>query len=206
MGGTVLVKRFGRLNSKNEIVVDDRLPKGMAAEVAAVITNLTVPETEDETDLHLQILIGQGTSARSVTLDIAFPTRVLQEQLTAPLNVDTEYQDKENKGQYAVFMFRNLIFAVSGDINDSADEEEAILHIKKQTYAEDYKLKRLRQEVEVMERLLSGEGVKREAIPDTVKLIVWNRDEGKCVRCGAREKFALRPHHSSREGWGQHGR
>ncbi|HEX7315869.1 MAG TPA: HNH endonuclease [Pyrinomonadaceae bacterium] len=87
-------------------------------------------------------------------------------------------------------MFRNLLFYVDNIYNDDETKEEIILNIKKLAYSEDQKLKRLRQEVDAMERLASGiRGVKREPIPDSVKLIVWMRDEGKCVRCGSGEKL-----------------
>lgn len=31
------------------------------------------------------------------------------------------------------------------------------------------------------------EGARRERIPDEVRLSVWTRDDGRCVRCGAEE-------------------
>jgi hypothetical protein len=47
------------------------------------------------------------------------------------------------------------------------------------------RLAKLRQEVEAVERVLNNEGVKRTPIPETVKLVVWARDQGRCVRCGS---------------------
>jgi hypothetical protein len=32
-------------------------------------------------------------------------------------------------------------------------------------------------------------GVRRDVIPDDVKMFVWNRDGGKCVKCGSQEKL-----------------
>ena len=33
------------------------------------------------------------------------------------------------------------------------------------------------------------EDSKRELIPDDVKIFVWNRDSGKCIKCGSKEKL-----------------
>jgi len=47
--------------------------------------------------------------------------------------------------------------------------------------------------VEQEESELTGERElsrnRREAIPDDVKMYVWNRDSGKCVKCGSQEKL-----------------
>ncbi len=75
------------------------------------------------------------------------------------------------------------------DYLKKTSEEEAILLIKKQVYSEDNRLKRLRQEVETMERIVTRSGFVRTAIPETIKLLVFTRDEGKCVRCGSGENL-----------------
>jgi 5-methylcytosine-specific restriction endonuclease McrA len=42
------------------------------------------------------------------------------------------------------------------------------------------------QALENLERIPSA---KRERISDDVRLFVWQRDEGKCVSCGSRERL-----------------
>lgn len=37
-----------------------------------------------------------------------------------------------------------------------------------------------------MEKL---QGVSREPIPDSVRLFVWQRDKGQCVKCGSQERL-----------------
>ena len=44
---------------------------------------------------------------------------------------------------------------------------------------------KVRREVEALENMEKLEGVMREPIPDAVRLFVWQRDGGKCVKCGA---------------------
>jgi 5-methylcytosine-specific restriction endonuclease McrA len=48
---------------------------------------------------------------------------------------------------------------------------------------------RVQREVEALENLEKLEKGLREPIPETVRLFVWQRDGGKCVRCGARERL-----------------
>lgn len=51
-----------------------------------------------------------------------------------------------------------------------------------------------RQKFERLKRKFSGiaskpNELKREQIPDEVKIFVWRRDEGKCIRCGNNERL-----------------
>lgn len=44
---------------------------------------------------------------------------------------------------------------------------------------------RIRNEVERMKALYSGESSTRQPIPEDVQVFVWNRDGGRCVKCGS---------------------
>ena len=48
---------------------------------------------------------------------------------------------------------------------------------------------RKRREVEALENMEKLEGVLREPIPDSVRLFVWQRDRGQCVKCTSRERL-----------------
>jgi 5-methylcytosine-specific restriction endonuclease McrA len=48
---------------------------------------------------------------------------------------------------------------------------------------------RVRREVEALENLEQLEGTPREPIPEAVRLFVWQRDSGQCVKCGSRERL-----------------
>jgi len=43
------------------------------------------------------------------------------------------------------------------------------------------------REVEALENMEKLKGTPREPISEAVRLFVWQRDDGKCVKCGARE-------------------
>jgi 5-methylcytosine-specific restriction endonuclease McrA len=48
---------------------------------------------------------------------------------------------------------------------------------------------RVQREVDALENMEKLEGVSREPIPEAVRLFVWQRDNGKCVKCGVRERL-----------------
>jgi 5-methylcytosine-specific restriction endonuclease McrA len=56
-------------------------------------------------------------------------------------------------------------------------------------------LDRLRKKTKHIERAVAAmDGnaeaqARRESIPDTVQAVVWNRDGGKCVKCGSRQRL-----------------
>lgn len=77
---------------------------------------------------------------------------------------------------------KNLREELKQEIIDKAEEKE-----------EKEKLKQLRQEIieELREEglIVSNNMKKREPVPQKVQDRVWNRDEGKCVKCGSSEKL-----------------
>jgi hypothetical protein len=49
--------------------------------------------------------------------------------------------------------------------------------------------RRLKRAIALMEQTDLAPNPKREAIPDDVRAFVWNRDGGRCVGCGGRERL-----------------
>jgi len=48
---------------------------------------------------------------------------------------------------------------------------------------------KVQREVEAFENMEKLEGFAREPIPDSVRLFVWQRDQGCCVKCGSQERL-----------------
>ena len=138
----------------------------------------------------MPLIIGEGIAAREVKLEIPVETKALVAQLMRPTSLASgepfTWRDSEYVG---VFLFKDQVFAAVADYLEGTSEEEASLLIKKQVLSNDSKLKRLRREVETLERVVDAVGIKRMAIPEDVKLLVFSRDEGKCVRCGSSERL-----------------
>jgi len=51
---------------------------------------------------------------------------------------------------------------------------------------QDHRIERLRK-IRAAEEAV--EGARRERIPDDVRLFVWTRDDGRCVRCGSEDEL-----------------
>jgi len=136
------------------------------------------------------LIIGQGPSTRKIEFSVRIPNSILSSQLTQPVSVEGDECFRFVGREYAaLMMFQNQFFVAITPYVDATAVEEAVLQIKRLVYSGNNKLKRLRQEVEVMERVLSQQGVQRTPISEPVKLLVWTRDEGKCVRCGSSENL-----------------
>jgi hypothetical protein len=66
------------------------------------------------------------------------------------------------------------------------DSEEAELLIKEKEYKRKARFNKLKKAIELYEKLEASEEISREPIPETVKIFVWRRDDGKCVKCGSK--------------------
>jgi len=70
----------------------------------------------------------------------------------------------------------------------SSECDEIALRVKEATYDEETELSSLRAAVANLEAAIEYQrsGPRRDPIPEDVKLLIWARDGGACVRCGAK--------------------
>lgn len=67
--------------------------------------------------------------------------------------------------------------------------DELVLRVKHKVLGEEKALDKLRREVEAFENFEKLSGTKREPIPPHVQMFVWQRDLGRCVKCGCQERL-----------------
>jgi hypothetical protein len=126
------------------------------------------------------VLLGEGLYARKIMLTVrrAFdpaspePTRIFDEDPSLP---------------HGLWQYRGVVVSVGGGAELSLDE--ALLQIKHAVLRHDKKFERMRREVEAFENIERADASSRERIPDSVRLFVWQRDQGRCVRCGSQERL-----------------
>lgn len=89
--------------------------------------------------------------------------------------------------RHSLFTYQNTLVAVEGRLNDSSEDEH--LKIQHAVIRHDKTYNRMRREVEAFANIPRADSSRRERIPDSARLFVWQRDEGKCVKCGSNEKL-----------------
>jgi|SRR5579863_10235009 len=86
-----------------------------------------------------------------------------------------------------MWVFRRKCFRVEDAEN--VPSGEIALRVKHAAYRMERKLEKIQKEVagfENFERLPSS---RRERIPESVRLFVWQRDSGRCVKCESNERL-----------------
>jgi hypothetical protein len=151
------------------------------SDLAAILTNLQeVNEPRLESDWRMEMMIGKGPTARQVMLDLPRLLSV-NDSLDCPLFL------ADNR----LVFYRDRLFMPERTPKNAAEREEIILRTKKLVYDEQADLASLKAAVANLEAAIqyTRSGQKRDPIPEDVKLLVWARDGGACVRCGAKKEL-----------------
>lgn len=168
------------------VVVFPGDPRGAAmggsrqADLLTILTDLRPPpDPRPETAWHLEIKIGKGLRERLVPIDLPPILRVSYTG-EAPIFLP---EDKLTPLAY----FRDRLFMSERLPLRGFERDEIVLRIKKIVYDEEAELSSLRAMVANLEAAIEfhRSGVRRDPIPEDVKLLVWARDGGCCVHCGS---------------------
>jgi hypothetical protein len=173
------VKRIGYLNEEH------KFSGRVTPDLAGILFNLAFDG--DTEPLNFPLLIDK----REVDLAIPIGVALLRAQESEPVALNRGESFTSNEDRYVGwFLYKNQVFEVTLDCVTSTSEEKAKLLVKKEVLSEDSELAKLRREVLAIERLSAFDNsTKRTAIPEIVKMIVFQRDQGKCARCGAKENL-----------------
>jgi hypothetical protein len=115
------------------------------------------------------------------------------------LHADVSYQkaahdfvERQTREPFPLFdwwwIYRGKVVRVV-DPPISLDRDEYLLLVKQFVLQNERKADRLRRHVESLESAAESSVTIREPIPESVRLFVWRRDNGQCVRCGSRENL-----------------
>jgi hypothetical protein len=86
-----------------------------------------------------------------------------------------------------LWAYRGIVVIVEG--GNELSLEKIQLKIKHTVLRHDKAFERMRREIEALENVEQTDIARRERISDSVRLFVWQRDQGKCVKCGSAEKL-----------------
>lgn len=104
---------------------------------------------------------------------------------------------KKPKGYTFVFAYRGKIVRVESTDPEVFYDKGNATKITYRSYdlIKQFIIRREKQyekvcrEIEAFENVEKLEGIPREPIPESVRLFVWQRDRGQCVKCGSRERL-----------------
>lgn len=118
-------------------------------------------------------------------------TTVLEIQPDMPTSIDPPYRtvNTTNGGYRRGPRDLRDYWLFGGDIYSSSDALEA-LDVKALLLERENRLKvRVARARALMEQAAVIDSPRRHAIPDDVKVLVWQRDKGRCVRCGSNQNL-----------------
>jgi hypothetical protein len=105
----------------------------------------------------------------------------------APMKIAWTERETRRQASLGLWCFRNRVVKVEDW--STVDREEIVLRVKHAVLSDEQALEKLRREVEVFENVETGGRNTREPIPQQVQMFVWQRDEGRCVKCGSQERL-----------------
>jgi len=85
------------------------------------------------------------------------------------------------------WVYRGKVFQIEGA--ESTSDEELKLRIKHQVLQQTKELQQIRRELEAFDNLGKLPSARREQVPKAVQMFVWQRDGGRCVECGGKERL-----------------
>jgi hypothetical protein len=95
---------------------------------------------------------------------------------------------RARKKDGALLVFASLISDLSSG-HKITDYQYVILNIEKLLDACEMRKNEIAVWIEQQRLNLTDDSFARERIPDDVQIFVWNRDGGKCVKCGSQENL-----------------
>ena len=134
---------------------------------------------------ELPMTIGQGKKERTVILPCNTGLS-RRDDLSTPVCLEGATDESET-----LVYFRERLYLADDVPSTEAKRREIVLRVKFLAYQEDNELNTIRAAVANYEAAASfaAGARRRDPIPEDVKLIVWTRDGGACVRCGSREQL-----------------
>jgi hypothetical protein len=132
----------------------------------------------------MELVIGKGIGERRIDIDLP-PILRRSYSGAAPIFLP------EDRPDTPLVYFRDRLFMSERPAQSHSERTEVVLRVKKAVYDEEAELSSLRAAVANLEAAIEFQksGPKRDPSPEDVKLLVWARDGGRCVRCGSKQEL-----------------
>jgi hypothetical protein len=148
--------------------------------VGILLKRLPVYKPRPGSAWQIEFTVDDGHSGRLVKVNVP-PLLSVNDSLDSPLFI----------ADSRLVFYRDRLFMPERAPKSAAEREEIILRTKKLVYDEQADLANLKAAVANLEAAIeyTKSGPKRDPIPEDVKLLVWARDGGACVRCGSKKEL-----------------
>jgi hypothetical protein len=109
-----------------------------------------------------------------------YPTDEWKKKKISSNNIPVDIGKASNStgDEYFYYLYQGIYYA--SEISMAGSDILAVLKSTMET-----KKEKLSKELERVKARAEDSGVKRAPIPEDVQVMVWNRDNGKCVKCGS---------------------
>jgi len=101
---------------------------------------------------------------------------------------ERQHHDPQQVAWGDCWAYRNKILSFTSN-EPHTDTEQIALLVKHHILRQERQFDKMKREIEAFENLEKLDGGSREPIPESVRLFVWQRDKGQCVRCGSQERL-----------------
>ncbi len=128
--------------------------------------------------------IGRGSNRRRVEVEIIAGTPEFEKIEKGKEELTSLFYDGSWDG---VWVYKDKVLFT--DIQKDLASQEDLLRMRHFLVKKEKELNKIAKEVEAFENFDKTQSAKREKIPDNVRLFVWQRDEGKCVKCSKKERL-----------------
>jgi len=92
------------------------------------------------------------------------------------------------RNSWEMFVYRDKVVSVDAGGAESEGLDKVFL-IKHFVLRQERQYERVRREVAALENIEKLERVSREPIAESVRLFVWQRDRGQCVKCSSQKRL-----------------
>jgi 5-methylcytosine-specific restriction endonuclease McrA len=166
--------------------------KVRAGDLAAALTSLDAGDAGPAWTMVLTIGTGPGSREMRIPLR-AIEAEPYKRSFTQPLpfyELGTSSNAAVADTFSSLWLYRDSIY-VTERVPRPSETTEVALRIKVLQFRQDKAIQRLSEQVANFEaaEVHQRAGAKREFISDDVKLLVWTRDGGACVKCGAAKEL-----------------
>ena len=138
-------------------------------------------------EIAVSHVIGQGPGTKEFEFHL-LPDNTPSGGWDSVLESTAPYRIKRGSGKgSAYWLCRGKVVLVS-DVRYLTEEEQK-LEVANAILKHEKRYRQLRRQLEAFDRLERADVAGRERFSDAVRLFVWQRDLGMCVKCGSAERL-----------------